>query len=878
MVDQRFSAELADRYVIERELGAGGMATVYLAQDVKHGRKVALKVMHPELAVTVGAERFLQEIRTTANLQHPHILGLIDSGHLRVPAGDAGARGDWLYFVMPWVDGESLRDRLKRERQLPIETAMRVAGEVASALDFAHRRGVIHRDIKPENILLQDGQALVADFGIALAVEHAAGVRMTQTGSSVGTPQYMAPEQAMGEKVVDARTDVYALGVVLYEMLIGEPPFTGATVQSIVAKVLTERPTPPTTLRDTVSPTMEGAVLKALAKLPADRHESAAEFARALSEPASTAAVVTRPPRRSRVARAPWLASGALALALVFVAAWPTPPRSTGADVVRFSVGADASLNLRTATTHPFGISADGRTIVFRAESREDRASHLWIRTLDDPRPRLLEGTEGGQHPTISPDGRWLAFVVDNDVIRRMPLAGGSVTTVVPLDYVSASLTWLSGEEILFETLGPRGIQRVNAGGGTSRDAIPLDREGGEERQRRPYVVPGTDVVVFMSTHSSGRTTLHAASLGDGRRADLGLDGIHPLGVIDGRLIYTQLDGTMMTAPFDARRLRVTGPPVHLGERVASYAAGTAAALSTSGVLVYRSGAAATRVALAEPDGRLTVLTAAPRAFAAPRFSPDGRRIAVGIASGAGMDIWLIDSTSREMRRLTTLGNSSPAEWSPDGRSLIYAVQSSAEHSEVWQRALDGGTPPTRLLELDGTITDAVMTPDGGAVVIRRIDPATGIALELVTLDDEVRTPLVTAGSPNNPRISPDGRWLAYTTIRAVSEVFVRPLRGSGDVQVSLRGGFEPIWAPDSHRIFHRAFDDWTELTLDTAAAPNVIRRRVAREVPYHASLVRANYDVAPDGHTFVILVPEQPDDDVFIALNWADEVRRRLR
>src|SRR5947209_8216783 len=236
------SAAVADRYRIERELGAGGMATVYLAHDLKHDRDVAIKVLHPDLGAALGGERFLSEIRTTARLQHPHILPLLDSG-------DANGL---LYYVMPVVTGESLRARLDRERQLPIPEAVRIAREVASALDYAHRQGVIHRDIKPENILLHDGQALVADFGIALAVQTAGGQRMTQTGLSLGTPNYMSPEQAMGERTIDARADIYALGAVLYEMLVGDAPFTGSSVQAIVAKVLTERPSPITTIRDTV--------------------------------------------------------------------------------------------------------------------------------------------------------------------------------------------------------------------------------------------------------------------------------------------------------------------------------------------------------------------------------------------------------------------------------------------------------------------------------------------------------------------------------------------------------------------------------------------------------------------------------------------------
>src|SRR5678809_185563 len=231
---------LADRYRIERELGQGGMASVYLAHDLRHDRDVAIKVLHPDLGAALGAERFLAEIRTTARLQHPHILPLLDSGN-------AGAL---LYYVMPLVAGETLRARLTRERQLPIDDAIRISREVADAPDYAHRQGVIHRDIKPENVMLHEGRPMVMDFGIALAVQQAGGQRMTQTGLSLGTPQYMAPEQAMGDKHVDARADIYALGAVTYEMLAGEPPFTGPTAQAIVAKVITEKPSPLARLRD----------------------------------------------------------------------------------------------------------------------------------------------------------------------------------------------------------------------------------------------------------------------------------------------------------------------------------------------------------------------------------------------------------------------------------------------------------------------------------------------------------------------------------------------------------------------------------------------------------------------------------------------------
>ena len=263
---------MADRYVIERELGRGGMATVYLAHDLKHDRRVALKVLHPELAATLGPERFLREIRTTARLDHPHILAVHDSGETH----------GQLWYTMPYVEGESLRDRLRREVQLPVEEAVRLTHEVADALDYAHRHGLVHRDVKPENILLSDGHARVADFGVARALDAAGGSQLTETGMSVGTPAYMSPEQASAGQM-DGRSDIYALGCVLYEMLAGEPPFTGPTPQAILAKRVLEPVPHVRTLREGVPEPLEQAISRALARAPADRFATAAEFARALA-------------------------------------------------------------------------------------------------------------------------------------------------------------------------------------------------------------------------------------------------------------------------------------------------------------------------------------------------------------------------------------------------------------------------------------------------------------------------------------------------------------------------------------------------------------------------------------------------------------------
>ena len=276
------TAILADRYRIERELGSGGMATVFLAHDVKHDRKVAVKILKPELGAVLGPERFLSEIRVTANLQHPNLLPLFDSG----------ATGGSLYYVMPYVEGETLRARLDREKQLPVDDAIRIATLIAGALDYAHAHGVIHRDLKPENILLQAGQPIVADFGIALAVAEAGGGRITETGLSLGTPHYMSPEQATSDRVIDARSDQYALGAVTYEMLTGEPPHTGATSQAVIARLMTEKPRSIRSTRGTVPIAVDRAIARALAKTAADRFSSCGGFAKALaSTPRSRAPI-----------------------------------------------------------------------------------------------------------------------------------------------------------------------------------------------------------------------------------------------------------------------------------------------------------------------------------------------------------------------------------------------------------------------------------------------------------------------------------------------------------------------------------------------------------------------------------------------------------
>jgi serine/threonine-protein kinase len=398
----RLKAALADRYLIERELGAGGMATVYLAEDVKHHREVAVKVLRPELAAAVGAERFLREIEISAKLHHPHVLPLYDSG-------DADG---FLYYVMPYVEGESLRDRLDRDKQLAIDDALQVAREVADALSYAHSHGAIHRDIKPENILLESGHAVVADFGIARAVSAAGGEKLTQTGLVIGTPQYMSPEQAAGEQDLDGRSDLYALGCVLYEMLAGQPPFTGPTVESLVRQHLTAEPPNVTVVRPAVPGWVAAALERSLAKTPADRFNPVALFGEAITPGGGRTPTDTLPVRAAS-GRRRWLAPGVLAVALLAVIA---------VVVVRMMASGPISITTSNLTrvTNDVGlefqpaISPDGREVAY--VEGPTWASRIVVRSTIDvgssgaSRP----GEEaGGGHwlPAWMPDGASLRFL-----------------------------------------------------------------------------------------------------------------------------------------------------------------------------------------------------------------------------------------------------------------------------------------------------------------------------------------------------------------------------------------------------------------------------------------------------------------------------------
>ncbi|HEX6943983.1 MAG TPA: protein kinase, partial [Gemmatimonadaceae bacterium] len=450
-IAERLAAALADRYRIERELGQGGMATVYLAEDLKHKRKVALKVLKPELAAVLGAERFVQEITTTASLQHPHILPLFDSG----------TADGFLFYVMPFIEGETLRDKLNRETQLGVDEAVRIAREVADALDYAHGKGVIHRDIKPENILLANGRPVVADFGIALAVSAAAGGRMTETGLSLGTPHYMSPEQATADKEISARSDVYSLASVLYEMLAGQPPHLGGSAQQVIMKIIAETPQNVTVLRKSVPPNVAAALARALEKVPADRFESAKAFAEALGNPRFT--VLGSPAATAAMRDGPWkfrfyaAAVIALLLAGVATAAKLSSPSGT-ADTPSMHLrlffppgdrlAAPENDDLRNAdrpSRTAFAFTPDGQSLVY--SGLRDGTPQLFLRPLTGEIATPIAGTEGGESPFFSPDGASLGFWASGS-LRRVSLRGGPPTDITRIPRITGA-SWSEDDRIV---------------------------------------------------------------------------------------------------------------------------------------------------------------------------------------------------------------------------------------------------------------------------------------------------------------------------------------------------------------------------------------------------------------------------------------------
>ena len=869
----RLNAALEGRYRIERELGAGGMATVYLAEDLKHKRKVALKVLKPELAAVLGADRFVQEITTTASLQHPHILPLFDSG----------TADGFLYYVMPFIEGETLRDKLNRETQLGVDEAVRIAREVADALDYAHSKRVIHRDIKPENILIQNGRPMVADFGIALAVSAAAGGRMTETGLSLGTPHYMSPEQATADKEISARSDVYSLASVLYEMLAGQPPHNGGSAQQIIMKIIAEPVQPVTALRKSVPPNVSAALDRALEKLPADRFTGAKEFAEALGNP-SFAAAGTSPYFRGTargqggVSRIAFGATAAVAVitAIGFVWALQRKPAVPAEEpVVRVAVDLPPGERLYASAASMIAISPPGDRIVFLAHNAT--AGRLMIRRTNELGAHELVGAVPSQ-PAFSPDGRWVV-VAEGNQISKVPADGGAI---LPLANVPNSnirgFTWLRADTILMGS--DLGLFAMPSRGGMPRVVPGTD----SIIVTYPVVMPDGEHVAFTSGGNAATRRLAVLSLATQRSTVSDIAAAMVLGMREGHLLYVTGTGELNAVPFDLKNQRATGDPILLESGIRLSATGAAlVTLSESGSLWYVSGQSTGHLVRVQPGRPDAEVLKEQRGYKSPRLSPDGRTIAVEVAGRTGSDIWLYDVGSGTFAPLTTDGNSnSIPEWSADSKRVLFRSTRAGKQA-VWWRPADGSSAAELLYEPPDGFNEIVMSPDGKWLVYRTTPGQRNRDIYAVPMEGD-RTPILLVGGPSqesHARVSPDNKWLAYQSNESGRfEVYVKPFpSGGARVPVSNQGGAEPIWSKSGTEIHYRSLDGGIE-SAEVKGTPLVVgnRRFVLPLSDYLTDISHTSYDVWPDGKSFLMVKPASGGDSRPILVhNWGRELREKL-
>ena len=737
----------------------------------------------------------------------------------------------------------------------------------------------------------------MADFGIALAASRSdGGTRMTETGMSLGTPHYMAPEQAMGEREITPKADIYALGCVLYEMLAGEPPFTGPTPQAIIARVMTEEPRSLTLQRKTIPPHVETAVRTALEKLPADRFGTATQFAEALSG-RGPAVPLTRTAAATASAgggpwRRPFQVAAAVAVAAIGLAAWGwlrgaahlTPT------VVRLALqpepGTKLALPVAGVATQ-VALSPDGRYAVYAAGPASG-GWRLYLRSFNRLSSSPLAGTEGALNPEFSPDSRWIAFRSSDGKLKKMTVDGGNLTTLCAIDNsgsVGAGITWLTDREIAFARgtySEGRGLWRVSSEGGNPVLFSQFDSASGERLQLAPRAADHGRLVFYSSTVASNTDlTIGVVRTVSGRpRLFPELRGVRAVGYADGFLVYVRADGALMAAPLDLRSLRA-GTPLQVGDSIAvpPSAWDAPVALSASGSLLYQHGGTASQLVRVDLHGATRVLVDSVRAYSHPRLSPDGRSVAVEVQEATGADIWISDPGAHTSERLTHEGYNNRPEWTPDGRRVMY-TSSRAPGDALWWQPADGSANATLLFHASNPIREGVFTPDGRSVVYRVDTPDNNRDVYLLPLSGERKpVPLLTSiNDEKEPRVSPDSKWLAYVSNESGrEEVYVRALSGAGGrVPVSTEGGGEPLWSHDGRRVFYRTGAQLMAATIVTAPSLAVTSREALFEGPYVNDLYHPNYDVALDGRSFVMVRPVEESRQLVTVVNWVQELQRR--
>ena len=853
------AAALAGRYTIERLVGEGGMAKVYLARDLRHNRQVALKVLRPDLGAVLGVDRFQSEIQVTANLQHPNLLPLFDSG----------VAGDLLFYVMPFVEGESLRARLDREKQLAVDEAIRISSAIASALDYAHRKGVVHRDLKPENILLHEGQPLVADFGIALAISNAGGARITQTGLSLGTPQYMSPEQATGDRAIDGRTDIYSLGALTYEMLVGEPPHTGGTSQAIIARVLTETPRPIRTTRPNVPGHVEAAVACALEKIPADRFATANEFASALQGKSdraqrSTSAVGSRTAARRPTARE--FVAWTLALGGIATATWLASRPELVTAPGRFLVEFPESVGL-AAIPGKIALSRNGANLVF-VGTNGGRSTQLYMRRSSDVAVTPIGGTDSAHAPAFSPRGDAIVFGAGR-ALKRVPTTGGAAQLLATANDGSIIGTaWTDDDQIIYQ-VGPS-LWTVSANGGVAKRLAFPDSAQGIRWTNWIDIAPGGKYALVgfgrLGSFDPDSTQLGLVNLVDGTQSTLGINGTNPHFVKPGFILFSR-GSVLFAVPFSPRTRKVTGVPT----RVMDMDSDADVAASDNGWLAMTTDEVREPTALwrVNTQGVATQLKIDAQPFIDVRISPDGQRAAMQASRRRFNEgtLWIYDLKSGSLTPLTTKGASYRPVWSRDGQRVYY-MGGTQRVSIVQSRAWDGSGAESTHLKAPN-IAEVAIGPAHGLSALRTYglrDIFLAPTESLAAMQPFVQSP----ANEEDPEISPNGRWLAYHSDEGRrSDVYVRPIPGPGPrVRISVAGGSQPRWSSDGKTLFYRAPRYVASATVAESPQFSVVKRDSLFVDDYDSSPGRA-WDAFPNGREFLMLRGRMQPRRIYVIVNW---------
>ena len=838
------------------------MATVYLAEDLKHRRQVAIKVLRPELSALLGAERFLKEIETTANLQHPHILPLFDSG----------SADGLLFYVMPYVAGESLREKITRDGELPVAEAVRVARAVASALGAAHRRGIVHRDIKPENILLADGEPVVADFGIARAITASAGDRLTSTGLAVGTPAYMSPEQASADPRIDGRTDLYALGAVLYEMLAGEQPFRGRTAEAITARKLSEEAPFLHGVRPAVSEALEQVVRKALARTAGDRFQTAEELVAALdqaflSDSGATRRGASSSPRAAWIRWTPWV----LATGFGGLAVWALlgdPQVTASGRESRLSIvtppGTQLVVNFAGAAVSP-----DGETVVFAAGTVD--SFRLYARRLDDWTARPLTGTEGAIEPFFSPDGRAVGFLSTRDLrLKWVSLTGGAPNDICAAPFYTAA-AWADNDTIYFSDGGLSGtlLRKVAVSGGVV-GAVGETVEGSPVAGM-VRVLPGSRQALVDMGASIMTSSVALVDLATGTFRVVLRDAGSPRWVAPGFVVFARsLSGELAAVPLDTATGALNGTPVTILSGVSGAAFWSMANVwdvSAGGALVYAplhgpfwTGTLLLTDREGKPAGRLPL---PPDIVAlSPRFSPDGSQLAFERWRGSRPQIWTLELATGELARVSSGDRLEVFPlWSGDGSALAFMAYTDTLtlfRGQVLRQPISGGSVDALT---DGRT--ALEIPQGWArggneLVFSRLTAATQ-DIYAAPVGERVSRPVVaTSLFEATPAMSPDGRWIAYLRNAAGEfQVFVRRYPDGEDVRVSGTGGIEPLWGPDSRTLYFRSpnGEEVYAAAVSGTDLPEVARPVFQFPGRFYVSgmtFTARQWDISPDESRFV--------------------------